>query len=476
MCVLKGNIQSPATEQVRVKYFREGNWLTYWQDTLIQLDRAGNFQLSFPLDHRRMVALFHGYQTMRFYVEPGDTIQFLTNANAFYREMQIQGSARAENAFLLDFYHQMRGDTLYRRYELDLLGKDHITFFQEVQAEESEELAFLSRRASLLRPGFIALMDRNLKLEHASTQWEAAYRFMVEKRITLEPELLRRLQKMASLLYRLPRGKTFDFDVEEFLTFQFYLLQNAYQAPNFGSREDLAIAQLLPGKETFVRHTLMQLFRNYTELGKLTESGQWRLSRLMAITRDTQLIREMTVFAEGKRNLPPAVGYRILQEGTAAPSWRFQDKEGVKVELEDFAGKKLLLHIGWVDNLDIAMTDIQSLREAQDQLPEIVHLLTASSKDLFSRGVAGKKGLFIFVPPEEMEVLKERYFIDNSSNHYFLIGEDGNILANHLDLGTATKLRGACERWPTVPLRRSGRQNKGCNSGSAWELAPYSCC
>ena len=251
MCILRGNIQSPATEEVRVQFFREGNWLEYWQDSLIQLDREGNFQLSFLLDNPRMVSLNHGYQTMRFYVEPGDTIQFLTNANAFYREMQIQGNAQAENEFLLDFYHEMRGDTLFRSYDFDLLEKDHVAFFQKVQAKEARELAFLAQRAPHLRPGFTAWMDRRLKLEHANTQWEAAYRFMAGKRISLEPELLHHLQKMANLLYRLPRGKTFDFDVEEFLSFQFYLLQHAYHLPRLRSPEELALAQLLPSKETF---------------------------------------------------------------------------------------------------------------------------------------------------------------------------------------------------------------------------------
>lgn len=446
ICALQGHIQSPATEEVRIKYFQEGNWLDYWQDSLVQLDDEGAFHFSFPLDHPRMVSLFHGYKTMRFYLEPGDTIQFHTNANAFYREMELQGTAQADNAFLLDFYHQMRGDTLYRRYDFDLLEQDHLLFFQKVRTKEARELAFLAQRSSKLRPGFATLMNRILKLEHASTQWEAAYRFMAEKGISLAPELLQHLQQMSTLLYRLPRGKTFDFNVEEFLSFQFYLLQTAYQRPAFTTKEDLVLAQLLPNKETFVRHSVMQLFRKYSELGQLTESGQWQLSQLLAITQDPQLIQEMTVFAEGKQQLPPDVGIRILQKGKAAPPWSFQDKEGVKVGLEDFAGEKLLLHIGWDNNLNLAMSDIQTFQAAQDQLPEIVHLIAAKDKDAFTRSIAGQEGLFIFVPAEEMDILKENYYIDNSSNHYFLIGEDGSILANHLDLGTSKKLRGTWEK------------------------------
>ena len=197
----------------------------------------------------------------------------------------------------------------------------------------------------------------------------------------------------------------------------------------------------------------MQIFRKYTDLDKLTESGQWQLSQLLC---DNQRLSvdpgNDRVFTEGKPTLPSSVmDTEPYRKEATAPSWSFKDKEGVEVGLDDFAGKKLLLHIGWADNLDIAMTDMQSFQEAQDQLPEIVHLLAASSKDQFNKHIAGKKGLFIFVPPEEMEVLKESYFIANRSNHYFLIGEDGKILANHYDLGTASKLRGTWEKMAKLP-------------------------
>ena len=451
MSVLSGTIQSPATDEVRIQFFREGNWLEYWQDTVIQLDGDGGFHLAFPLDDYRMVSLFHGYQVMRYYFEPGDTVDVRTNANAFYRDMQIGGTARADNLFLLDFYQDMRGDTLYRSYDFDLLDTDQDAYFQGVRREEARELAFLAKRAPSLRSGFVAWMDRMVRLEHATTQWEGAYRFMVEKGIMLTPEQLRYLQELSALLYRLPPGKHVDFDVEDYLAFQFYLLRHVYQAPHFGSSEDFSLAQLLPGKETFVRHAVMQLFRRYTDSGQLTESSQGQLDQLLAMTRDSQLNREMVVFREGGRPLPPDFGYRTLQAGTPAPAWSYQDKEGVKVGLADFAGKKVLLHIGWVDNLDIALTDIQSFRQTQEQLPEIVHLLAAPGKDQFQRSVAGKEGLFIFVPPDEMDTLRENYRVDNRSNHYFLIGEDGNILANHYDLNTATKLRGTWQKIADAP-------------------------
>ncbi|MEM1358372.1 MAG: histidine kinase, partial [Bacteroidota bacterium] len=445
-CRLQGTIRNPATEQVRITYFRQGDWLTYWQDSLVPLDRDGNFHFSFPLDQARIISFSHGYQTMRFYFEPGDTIQLQTNGNAFYRESQLSGNDPADNQFLLDFYREMRGDTFFRRSDFDLLEKEPIAHFHRLQAKEKQELAFLAARATTLRPGFAALMDRILKLEHANTQWEAAYWFMQGKGFFPGPELLHQLQAKASLLYQLPPGKSFAFDVEEYLSFQYYLLNNAYQRPGLGGKEDWLMAKLLPSKQTFVRHAVMQLFRSYSDLGELTESGQSRLEELLAMTRDTQLRNEMRVFATAQQSLPKTGGIRVLFAGKKAPAWSYPDQEGRPVELKDYAGQKLLLHIGRAENLDDAMRDLELFGKTADDPPGVVHLLTAASKQQFDRQVLGKQGVFLFVSPAELETLKENYFVDNKSNHYFLIGEDGKILVNHYELTTTKKLRGAWKK------------------------------
>ena len=197
--------------------------------------------------------------------------------------MQILGNKQAENEFLLDFYHQMRGDTFFSSYDHELLEKDHVDFFHNKRTKEIQELTFLSQRASGLRPGFRAWMDRTLKLEHAVVQWRAARRFMVEKRVSLDTELLNFLQRKAALLYRLPRGKSFDFAVEEFLYFQYCLLQHAYDSPRFSAQDEMVLAQLLPSKEALVRHSVMQLFRKHIPRGELTGSGLWQLDQLMEL-------------------------------------------------------------------------------------------------------------------------------------------------------------------------------------------------
>ncbi|MBX2876976.1 MAG: histidine kinase [Saprospiraceae bacterium] len=441
-CVFRGQILNRATDEIRVKYFRQGDWHSYWQDSLIQLDKDGFFELGFPLAERRIISISHGYQSMRFYLEPGDTLQFQTNANAFYREMSFEGKGVSDNQFLLDFYHQMRGDTLFRSYDFKLLEKEPIGYFEKIKTKEQAELAFLESRKARLRPELSAFMDRLIRMGHATTQWEAAYRFTVEKQIELPRKLIQDLQALGALLYRLPRDKTFDFDVEEFLAFQYHFLTQIYQAPELNSYKEMHLAQLLLSKETFVRHTAMQLFRSHGQLEQLTRSRRYQLEQILAMTRDSQLIDELMVFTRKKQERSSAAGYRILRTGIPAPDWTFIDQESVEVGLKDFRGKQLLLHIGWDDLLDVAVADFDTLKEQSTAFPTVIHLITAPTKEHFSKSIAGLEGLFIYVPEEEMTDLRDNYRVDNRTNHYFLIDENGNIIANHLALGTAQKLRG----------------------------------
>ncbi len=443
---VRGKILNPATDEVRIKYFRQGDWPTYWQDSLIRLDDNGYFELAFPMKERRLISVYHGYQSMRFYLEPGDTLEIQTDANAFYREMSLAGKGTSDNQFLLDFYHQMRGDTLFRSYDFKLLEKEPNAYFEKIKIKEEKELRFLTDRKAGLRPELSAFMDRYIRIEHATTQWEAAYRFMVEKDHKLPPALIRHLQALGALLYRLPKDKTFDFDVEEFLTFQYYLLTQNYQATNFNSDKEMQMAKLLLGKETFVRHMAMQLFRFHGEFEKLNRSRTYQLEQLLSITRDSQLIEELLVFTREKPNRSEAFFYRSLPIGRPAPDWTFTDQEGVEVGLKDFRGKQLLLHIGWDDLLEIAVADLDTLIKQSEVSPTVVHLVTAPSKEQFNRSIAGLEGLFIYVPEEQIAKIREDYRVDNRTNHFFLIDEVGNIQANHLALGTARKLRGAWEK------------------------------
>lgn len=440
--VLRGNIQQPVLSEVSLKFYQQGNWLEYWQDTLIKLTQEGDFQISFPLDQPQMISLRHGYKTMRFFLNPGDSLSFTTAGNAFYRQMELGGNAKMNNDFLLDFYHEMRGDTLFQSYDYHLLEKEQLSYLEKHVREEAEELQFLDQRKAELSSTFAAYMDRLIRLHFAGITWEAAYRFSIERGDELNPSFSLRAEQLGALLYRLPRQRTFDFDTEQFLRFKFFQLNGYFVNSNLVGEDDYFLSKLLLSEETRVRHLGMRLFRSYGEEQNLSNYDLQILAKLLSTCRDSSRIKELLVFTQAGNPKREMKGHRILINGEKAPDWSFTDLEGVEISLHDFKGKKLLLHIGWSQNLETAMEDIRSFEENQDHIPEIVHLIHAANKSDFTTTTKNKEGLFIYVPHEEMLVLQESYRIDNNGNHYYLIDEMGNVLANHLDLSTPTRMRG----------------------------------
>jgi len=440
--VLRANIQQPVLPAVTLKFYQQGNWLDYWQDTVIKLTPAGDFQISFPLDQPQMVGLTHGYKTMRFFLNPGDSLSFTTAGNAFYRQMELGGNAKADNDFLLDFYHEMRGDTLFRSYDFQLLEKEQSSYLEKQLREEAEELAFLSQRKEQLSPSLVAYMDRLIRLHFAGIIWEAAYRFPFEKGDKLSPSFALQAERRKALLYRLPPQKTFDFDSEEFISYKFFQLNSYYVDPDLSRKEAYFLSKLLLSEETRVRHLGMQLFRSYGDEQILSNYDRKILDQLLYICRDSIQKEELLVFTQTGHPKLEMKGYRALFKGMKAPDWSFTDREGIKVSLNNFKGKKLLLHIGWSQNMDLAIEDIRSFSENQAAIPEIVHLIHAVNKSEFTATTKSREGLFIYVPDEEMQQMQEDYRIDNNGNHYYLIDETGNILANHLDLSTPTRMRG----------------------------------
>ncbi|PHN06499.1 histidine kinase [Flavilitoribacter nigricans] len=445
--VLEGSIRNQVTTEVRLKYHKEGDWLNFWQDSVVVLDQNGHFKISIPMDQARTVNISHGYQTMRFYLEPGDHLDFSTDGNAFYQQMEFTGSSVAHQQFLLDFYHEMRGDSLFRSYDHQLLQEQQGSFLTRMLQKEIRELEFLQLRTHQLSPGFQSYMDRSIRFNYANIIWEAAYRFHVAGKEPLEAEFAQQAAQRRPLLYRLPPGKTFDFFVEEYLHFQMTRLKDLGLDLRWSFDHYNSFAKLVLPPETLVRHSAMMLFRNYSNETGISEDLLPLLDELIERCNDPKWRSELSAFtrpgAEGDAMAHPI---RLLPLNKMAPDWSFTDKEGIKVSLKDFKGRKVLLHIGWSQNLEAALSDIAYLKKEQTELPAVVHLLLAPQQEDFQNAVQNREGLFIHVPAQEMQGLRENYRVDNTSNHYNLLDETGKVIANNYDLGTPTKMRSTWAR------------------------------
>ena len=445
---IRGQIKQQANSTVRLKYFRQNNWLEFWKDTVLQLDRHGNFALDFSLDYPQKLSLAHAYKTMLLYLEPGDSLFITTDAQAFYRKASFAGSAKANQEFLLDFYRHMRGDTIFRSYDYQLLEQDQVDFFEKKLAKEKKELLFLQEKKSHLTPDFVSFMERDIRFHYAFFLWEAAYRFRRDKDLYLDPTFTFHVEQLRTILYRLPPQRNFDFGPENYVNWQLYRVDGISQGLNMSAKDANYFANLLlQSKETYVRHTAMKLFRSYTPAeGLPTNKKQW-LADLLRICKDPELIESLSVFNRARAGslLGPNM-FRTIPVGKLAPEWTFKDAAGENISLSDFRGKKILLHLGWSPHLESALEDIATFRDNQAELPQVVHLVYAENDDEFAAAVLDREGLFIRVPNEEMQILQDSYHLENRSNHYFVLDENGIVVANNFDLGTPIKMRGTWQK------------------------------
>lgn len=440
---IAGRINDRVTEKVTVAFFREGNWLDYWTDTLLTLDQEGNFAFSFPLERAQTISLYHGYKTMNFYMHPGDDLYFHTSANAFYQQMEFGGTAAADQEFLRDFYHQMHADAIYRSYDFQLLQRDQATYVQEQLDKEYAELEFLRRRRPGLSRDFASYMDRTIRFYYADNIWEAANRFYEANAGHVAPELVREAEMRKALFYRLPDSRTFDFSVRNYVDFQLRRQEGLGIDLEHSLLNHARFSRLLLPPESWVRQYPTFFLQHYHEQYELSNNQLQLLNELLVICKDPDIRRELLEFRQSGKARPPMRDHfiRNLPEGHLAPDWNFQDAEGVAVQLRELRGQKLLLHIGWPENLAAACSDVAYFRENQEDLPRVVHLIIADQAAAVADDICHREDLLVHVPVAQAQMLRDSYRLDNTSNHYYLLDEDGRVMANNYELATPTKMR-----------------------------------
>ncbi|MCB0630180.1 MAG: histidine kinase [Saprospiraceae bacterium] len=445
--VLRGQIESPAGPEVRIKFFKNDNWFDFWRDTVIQLDSNGCFSLAFPFDIPQTVNLFHAYKTMRFYLRPGDSLSFTTNANALYRAMKFGGTAAENQQTLLDFYHSMRGDTLYRSYDHQLLEYDQLEFLQKLLWKEKRGLQFIDNRRKQISADLASFLERDIRLGYSVDIWEAARRFYWAEGVSLHDRLAAEAENRAPLLYRLPPQRTFDSNAEEYCRFQMARLRELGIPFKESAANNFQFRGLLLSQETLLRFYGLLFFRAYSDENGLNPQFITLLNTLIEGCKDPDLIADLKVFSNPGAKRQEVIYYiPNVRIGRPAPDWSFKDREGVEVSLSGLKGKKVLLHAGWLEHLESALADIDIFRQDQSEFPAVVHLLVADSRSDFERGTRGREGLFVYVPKEDQEMLRDSYRIENRSNHYFLLDEEGIVIAGNYELGTPHKMRGVWEK------------------------------
>ena len=443
--VLTGTILSPRVETINISGLLEGSHVSTWEQSNLTLDENGAFNIVTAIDKPALFHILHELNVLVLYLEPGDSLHLEIDANAFYRNVKFTGNQLVANQFLLDFYHEMRGDSVMNGLDRNLLKKTQQSFLKEIQQKEKKELAYLANYKASLSSEFISHLDRHIRLDYANKLWYHATWFYAKKDAAIHPEYLAYSQSLRKLFFRLPEDKKYDFNLDQYLEFQAILLQGAYTRPRILGRQpqSFQLAKLLFSTKNAFRtgRFMLNFGRDYGEFLRLESIYE----ELKVTCQDEKYLLELEDFKNPNLKFPPMKGIKVLTVGRKAPDWAFDNLEGNIIKLTDFRGDYFLLHIGLPENLAAAQKDLLDIKkEIGTNLPTISLVqeeIEKKEEQLYHERI-------IFISPTEMQILRDSYLIENKGNNFYLVDSVGIIAASPLDLNSFHKLKSAISALP----------------------------
>ncbi|MEM6320256.1 MAG: histidine kinase, partial [Bacteroidota bacterium] len=449
--VICGRIQSPRVNEVDISGFLAGSQVRTWGRGKVELDEFGYFKLTTDLEEPTIFNALHEWNGLVLYLEPGDSLFVEIDANAFYRKVQFSGNQTMANQFLLDFYHEMRGDTTMSGLDRYLLRKTQLEFLNELRQKERREMAFLENRRGEISPEFFSHFERRIRFFYAQQIWYNATWFYKFKDAEIDAEYKKYAQSLEKYLFRLPKDPNYDFDLDQYLEFQAVLLQGAYVKRRIAYRQApfFELAKLTYSPENIFRfgRLLLTFGHQYIEKKHLNQVYE-DLKEIAQLETD---LLEIADFKDPNLSLPLGEGFRVLNTGEKAPNWAFANSLGDTIRLSDFLGQFCLVHIGVAQNLRDAQTDLQAIKTELD-----IDLPTVSIVEQPQQPLDEKlyDETVLFVSDTQMRTLRDSYRIDNRGNNYYLIDSTGTVAASPFDLNSFHKLKSAIAILPKPTPRR----------------------
>lgn len=445
--VLTGKINLPTIDTFMIRDFRDESLINRMGQDEIVLDEFGRFRISTMLDKPRDFTLHYGFNTLRLYMEPGDSLHVNIDANAFYRNTNFDGDQTIANQFLLDFYHSLRGDEVMKGLDENLLQMSQVSYLEKLQKKKKEELNYLQEHRSNLNPTFFTHMDRSIKLENASDLWYHAGWFYRQRDAHLHPDFINYAQHQSRYLFRLPENKRYDQILVDYLEFQKLILKGVYTNRSIGdsSYDDFEMAKMLLSP-----HNAFRLGRQILYWEKSDEPSDSFLelaSELKEMCSDLLEIKDLNDFLNSNFAVNKPSIYNTIAIGEAAPAIRIENHLEDSIRLSDYKGKYVLLHLGIHQNLSQAIKDVEKVRSNTSADFAVLSIIAdnQSNDSLFL-----DRPFVNYISFKEMHRLRNTYNINDNSNHYYLIDPNGKVLSNSFYTSSFQKLQNAIR---VIPIK-----------------------
>ncbi|MFK7950876.1 MAG: sensor histidine kinase [Saprospiraceae bacterium] len=448
LTTISGKILNPIENQIKFLGLRQGSRMQTSSEEILTLNEAGEFTIQVELDEPVIFPILHGFSVLVLYIEPGNHLELEIDALAFYRKTKFKGDDAKANQFLLDFFHQMRGDDVFASLDMNILEKSQLTYLDEIINKEKKELAYLANYPNL-NPAFRQEFDRFIRFFYAEKLWYNGQWFYEKRDAFFEPAYLKHCQDLQRYFFRLPTSKNHDFVLDQYLTFLKTTLKGSFTNQRFGFRTatDFELAKMIFSPQNAFRIGRLHLF----SIDRTNIIANPIYKELQVMCKDASVLKELEDYENPTSESPRITGNKVLNIGMPAPNFNFQNN-GKAVQLSNYKGKYLLLHIGLEENFGQAKEDLQAIKTAIQADFEILSIVAKTD----SNATISNQANVIFISQKEMLLLRNNYLIENNANHYYLIDDKGIVIANPFDLNSFQKLKSTiASTLPTTERNKS---------------------
>lgn len=447
--VISGIIKNPISNSITLNYQNHESWVKRsWNGLDIDLDSTGHFSFEVSIQEPTNLRLSQSFFPLPIYAEPGDSIKIMMDANGIYRRTKFSGDNAVNNQVLLDFYHHIRGDTIMMiTPDFSIVNKSQAEHLGEVQQRERKELHYLFSHKDKVSSNFYSFLDRTIRFSNANRLWYNASFFKRRPDVQLMTDYVAHCQKLSKLLFRLPAIKNYDFNINMYLNFQRERLKGVFldQPLTLRSLPAFDFYQPLLTPDNNYRHGTLLLFLNreknsttaFKQFYERLEEGCSQRGQQASLKDYLEPVKPQDLPANSRR-------FKMLPVGEPAPFWEFPILDGQKLSLNNFLGKHLLLHIGLEQNLPLALEDINEIKAITNRSIEVVSIVAREP----GKAIKENNSNVIYLPHEEMQILRDSYRIENNANNYFIIAPDGKVLSNPLFTSTFNYLKATVTNLP----------------------------
>ncbi|HZV68482.1 MAG TPA: TlpA disulfide reductase family protein [Saprospiraceae bacterium] len=425
---VSGTISNPKGDMVYLKYYTD--YISY-NEVIVdstELDKKGNFYMTFKWDHPSPLTFYHGDEVTEMYMSPGDNLKLTLDTKEFDETVKYEGKGAYLNNYLAQkvLLFPGLGGTEYKMNEkeftrlIDSIHMKELAYFKDYFAKQD------SREPSV--SSFIENEEMNINYTWAvnKTSYPSYHKYLnqIKGSFEVSPAYYDFLKEIPTMNTKAIHSMMYLEFLSGYVEQEISKLQQKDTSASAMEIKDQYIEKNLSGeiKEYILAEWAFNTLTDENDIA----TGKEILDKLIMQNPESQyvaLIKNTMAIAE------------MLQPGNPAPDFTYSDLEGKMVSLHDFRGKVVYLDI-WASWCGPCRGEIPFAKKLEEEMKgkDVVFLSVSVDvdEDAWKKIIKDKSmgGIHLISKGNFDSQIAKLYNVKGIPM-YLIIGKDGNIVSNN---------------------------------------------